>query len=143
LKKWERDRLGRIQSASRRLALDSNDSPFGEASHGSDAFGETPKAAGEDARAPQSISMVDFLNHCRRIASSRQSAKKVDVIFHAADDERLAIEMSQDSTEVTMRFLAQRPVAQAWAAVLPGENRVNYNLCERLWHEGRMPETRI
>jgi hypothetical protein len=35
-----------------------NDSPLGEASHGSDAFGGTPKAAGEDARAPQSICIV-------------------------------------------------------------------------------------
>jgi len=35
-----------------------NDSPFGESSQRSDAFGETPKAAGEDARAPQAISMI-------------------------------------------------------------------------------------
>jgi hypothetical protein len=35
-----------------------NDSPLGEASHGSDAFGGTPKAAGEDARALQSICIV-------------------------------------------------------------------------------------
>ena len=56
------------------------------------------------------------------------------MIFHAADYERLAIKMGQDSTEVMMRFLAQRPVAQGWAAVFGGENRVNQNLSERLWH---------
>jgi hypothetical protein len=34
-----------------------NHSHFGEPLRGADAFGETPKAAGEDARAPQSICM--------------------------------------------------------------------------------------
>jgi hypothetical protein len=48
----EGDRLGRFQSASRRLALHWKPSLFGELPRAADAFGGTPKAAGEDARAP-------------------------------------------------------------------------------------------
>jgi len=65
------------------------------------------------------------------------------VIFHAADDHGLAIELGQDSTEVVMQFLAQRTLVQEWPTVFRGKNRVNQNLCQRLRHGARMSEERI
>jgi len=67
----------------------------------------------------------------------------MNVIFDAADNHRLTIEPDEDSTEILMQFLAQGLVAQEWAAIFGGENRVNQYLCERLWHGLRMPEWRI
>jgi hypothetical protein len=42
-----------------------------------------------------------------------------------------------------MQFLPQQMVAEEWTAVLRGENRVNQNLCQRLWHGARMSEKPI
>jgi hypothetical protein len=54
----DRDRLGRFQPASRRLVAGA-ESIHRLVSHcrSPDAFGETPKAADEDVRTPQSICM--------------------------------------------------------------------------------------
>ncbi len=57
VEKRERDRLDRLQSAFRRLALRSQTHFSVIHGKGMKAFGETPKAADEDVRAPQSICM--------------------------------------------------------------------------------------
>jgi hypothetical protein len=64
----------------------------------------------------------------------------MNVVFHAAHNDRLAIEIGKNAAEVTVQFLAQRPVAQKWSPVFGGENGVNQNLCERLRHGVRMRE---
>ena len=59
VEKWERDRLVRFQSASRRLAPRRQTNHFSaNLPHTPNAFGGTPKAAGEDARAPKSYCIV-------------------------------------------------------------------------------------
>jgi len=56
------------------------------------------------------------------------------MVFHATDDEGLAIEIGQDAAEVTVQFFAQKFVAEKWAAVFGGKNRMHENLGERLRH---------
>jgi len=41
-----------------------------------------------------------------------------------------------------MHCLAQRPVAQEWAAVFREANRVDQNFCRRLWRGARMAGVR-
>jgi hypothetical protein len=60
--------------------------------------------------------------------------------FHATRNDRLAIEMGQNATEVSMQFLAQRLIAQEWPSGFGGEDGVDQNLRERLRHDGRMHE---
>ena len=52
------------------------------------------------------------------------------MIFHAADDERLAIVVCEDSAHVAVQFFAHSLAAQKWPPILGGENRVHQNLPE-------------
>jgi hypothetical protein len=60
----------------------------------------------------------------------------MNMIFHAADNDGLAIVMGQDAAKITMQFFAQSFVAQKWATVFGGKNRMHKNLGERLRHGG-------
>ena len=54
----------------------------------------------------------------------------MNVILHAADDQRLVILIGQDAAEVTVQFLAERFVMKKEATILSRENRMNQNLGE-------------
>ena len=56
----------------------------------------------------------------------------MNVIFHPADNDGLAVEMGQDSTQVAVQFFAERAVAQERAAVFGREDGVNQDFGERL-----------
>ena len=60
------------------------------------------------------------------------------MILHAADDERLAVEVPEDAAEVAVEFVAEGFVPEEWPPFLGREDRVQKNLCERLRHGGRM-----
>lgn len=49
----------------------------------------------------------------------------MNMVFDPTNDERLAIKIVQYSTNVMVQFIANRFVAQEWAAVFGGENRMN------------------
>ena len=68
------------------------------------------------------------------MARAREGRKNVNMVFHAADDERLAIVIRQDAAQITVQFLAKRFVAQKWTTVLGRKNGVNQNLGEGLRH---------
>ena len=51
--------------------------------------------------------------------------KKMNMVFDAANNNGLAIEVGQDSAEISVQFFAQWFVAQKWAAVFGGKDRVN------------------
>jgi len=50
------------------------------------------------------------------------------MVLHAPNDDWLTIEVEQNSTKVTIRFVAKRFVSEEEAAVFGGENGVNQNL---------------
>jgi len=64
--------------------------------------------------------------------------KQMHVILHAADDERLAVEVPEDAAEVAVEFVAEGFIPEEWPPFLGREDRVQKNLCERLRHGGRM-----
>ena len=88
---------------------------------------------------PERRPALDLLDHLRRFAGARQSREDMNVVFHAADDDGLAIEIGQDAAEVAVQFLAERFVAEQRATFFGRENRMHKNLCERLRHGWMMP----
>ncbi len=60
------------------------------------------------------------------------------MVFHAANDDGLAIVVGQTAAEIAVQFLAQSFVAQKWPAVFRRENRVDDDFGERLRHWQRM-----
>jgi hypothetical protein len=42
----------------------------------------------------------------------------MNVIFHTADDQGLAIVIGENAAEVTMQFFSQRFIAEKWPAIL-------------------------
>jgi hypothetical protein len=52
------------------------------------------------------------------------------MIFHAADDDGLAIVVRQYAAEIAVQFFAQRFVAQKWATVFGRKHRMHQNLCQ-------------
>ena len=64
------------------------------------------------------------------------------MVFHAADDEGLAVVIRQDAAQITVQFFAQRFVAKKWATIFGRESGVNQNLGERLRHGAMLPECR-
>ena len=60
----------------------------------------------------------------------------MNMIFHAADDERLATKIHQNTTEVAVQFFAESLVAEKRVTILGGENRMHENLCKGLCHGG-------
>ena len=65
----------------------------------------------------------------------------MNMILHATDDDRLAIEVGQNATEVAVQFVTQRFVAEERPPVFGGQDRVHENFCEGLRHIGMMRET--
>ena len=66
----------------------------------------------------------------------------MNVVFNAANDERLAIVLGQNAAEVAVQFFAQGFVAEKRTAILGRENGVNQNLGEGLGHDGMMAAAR-
>ena len=66
----------------------------------------------------------------------------MNVILYAADNNWLAIQVGQSPTEVTVQFFTHCMIAQKRSPVFSGENRVNQNLREGLWHGCRMRKPR-
>jgi hypothetical protein len=56
------------------------------------------------------------------------------MIFNAAGDHRLAIDIPQDPAQVPMELITQWCIAQKRPSFLRGKNRVHKNLRERLGH---------
>jgi hypothetical protein len=56
------------------------------------------------------------------------------VIFHTADDNRLAFEIRQDAAKIFVQFVTQRFVAQKRPTIFGGEHSVNEDFPERLRH---------
>lgn len=54
----------------------------------------------------------------------------MNVVFDAADDDGLAIEVDQNSAEITMQFVAESLVAQKGSAFFCREHCVNQNFCD-------------
>jgi hypothetical protein len=54
----------------------------------------------------------------------------MNMIFDAANDDWLAIEVRQDSAEIVMHFITNFCIAQEWTPLFSGEHRVDQNLCE-------------
>ena len=65
----------------------------------------------------------------------------MDVVFDPADDDGLAFESAENTTEILMELLAQLAVAQKGRAVFGGEDRVHDNFREGL--RPRMEHERI
>jgi len=65
----------------------------------------------------------------------------MNMIFHSADDDGLAIVTGKNAAEVAVQFLAERFVTQKWPAFFGRENRMHQNLGEGLWHGGMMVQS--
>lgn len=63
------------------------------------------------------------------------------MIFHAANDDGLAFEISQDAAEVTVQFIPQWFVAEEWPPVFGRKDRVHQNFGEGLRHGEIMNQT--
>lgn len=64
--------------------------------------------------------------------------EQMHMILDAADDKRLAIEMRDDTAEVTIDPLAQHLVLKKRSALFGREDYVQKNFCERLRHNVRV-----
>ena len=62
------------------------------------------------------------------------------MVFHAANNNGLAIQFGENAAEVMVQFIAKRFVAQEGPPVFGGENGVNQDFREGLSHRGRMRE---
>ena len=51
---------------------------------------------------PERRAAFDFFDHFCRLAGARQRRENVNMVFHAADDDGLAIEVGQNAAEVTV-----------------------------------------
>ena len=62
------------------------------------------------------------------------------MIFHLADDDRLAGVLRQDAANIMMQFVAENFIAQIRSAVFGREDGMNQNLGEGLGHNAIMPK---
>src|SRR5690349_623524 len=53
---------------------------------------------------PEGGAPFEFLDHIRHRSGAGQAGKKVDMVFHPADDKRLAIELVEDATQIAMNL---------------------------------------
>ena len=60
----------------------------------------------------------------------------MDMVFNASDNNRLAIEVREDSAEIPVQFFADSVVAQERAPIFCRKYGVNQNFGERLRHDG-------
>src|ERR1035437_8381206 len=74
---------------------------------------------------PKRRTAFDLLDHFRRLTGPRQRREQMNMIFHAADDDGLAIVMGQDAAKIAVQFFAQSFVAQKWATAFGGKNRMH------------------
>lgn len=72
---------------------------------------------------------------------SAQLDKDVDVIFDSANANRRASQPVRDSSEICMNLAAQSCIREHRLPVLRGEDRMNENLGQGLWHDGILTAT--
>ena len=60
------------------------------------------------------------------------------MVVNAADGDGLAIELHEDAAEIGVKFSAEIGVTKERTAVFRGENGVDENLRQRLWHIATM-----
>ena len=65
----------------------------------------------------------------------------MDVIFDAAHDDRLAIQVGQNSAQITMQFITESFVLQKGPTFFGLKHGVNQDFCKGLWHAGNVIET--
>ena len=68
-----------------------------------------------------------------------ESREQMNVVFHAGDEDRRAIELFGDAAEIRVECITRGFVAQERPAVFGGEDEVNVNGGKGLWHVARMP----
>ncbi len=56
---------------------------------------------------PQRGAALDLLDHPRRLAGTRQGAQKMNMVFDTTHDNGLALEIGQNSAEVTVQIPSQ------------------------------------
>jgi hypothetical protein len=71
------------------------------------------------------------------VANPTHTEQRADVVFHATNDDGLALEVLENASEIVLEFLPQRSVAQQGAAVFGGEGRTRANPGQRLRHDGQ------
>ena len=64
--------------------------------------------------------------------------KQMHMVFHAAHEEGRAIELFGDAAEIRVQSVARGFVAQERPSVFGGENQMNVNGGQGLWHVWRM-----
>ncbi len=64
--------------------------------------------------------------------------RRVNMVFHAADDDGLAIVVGQIAAKIAVQFFARRFVAKKWPPAFRRENRVDDDFGERWRHGGVM-----
>ena len=80
----------------------------------------------------------DFFDHGGCLARTREGGKNVNMVFRAAGNNRLAIQIGQDAAKVMVQFITQLAVAKKWLAVFGGKDRMDKDFPERLRHAGMM-----
>jgi len=62
----------------------------------------------------------------------------MNMVFRAAGNNRLAIQIGQDAAKVMVQFITHLAVAKKRPPVFGGKDRMDEDFPERLWHEGMM-----
>ncbi len=87
---------------------------------------------------PQRGAAFEFLDQLGRLASAREGRENVDMVFDPTNNQRLAMVVGQNASQIAVQFLAQELVTQKGPTLFGGENRVDQNLGEGLWHARTM-----
>ena len=113
---------------------------------GEDAVTGLPVELGEHGIALRLVDEPDgggafhFFDPVRHRDRASEAHEDVNVIRHAADDQRRAIESRGDAAKVAMEFVAQGFVGEKGKTILRGPNRVNEDVREGLGHGGKDSE---
>ena len=77
---------------------------------------------------PKGRASFRFLDDRSEIAGAGQVKEEMNMVVHAADGDRLAIELHEDAAEIGVKFSAEIGLIKERTAVFRGENGVNENL---------------
>lgn len=102
-------------------------------------FGEHRIALGL-ADEPDGGGAFHFFYPIRHRDRAGEAHEDVNVVRHAADDQRRAIESRRDAAEIAMEFVAQGFVGEEGKTILRGPHRVNEDVREGLGHGGKDSE---
>jgi len=70
-----------------------------------------------------------------------ETREQMNMVFHATDEERWAIELLGDAAEIRMQRVARGFVAQERPAILGGKDQVDVNGGKGLWHEAKIAKS--